>query len=41
MITNPYVFFGLAGLVVAYLLYITLRTRKGARPGTRVSEPDL
>jgi hypothetical protein len=40
-ITNPYVFFGVGGLVVAYLLYMMIRKRKGERPGTTVREPEL
>ena len=40
-ITNPYVFFGAASLVVVYLLYISIRRRKGERPGTTVREPEL
>ncbi|GAC1466033.1 MAG: hypothetical protein NVSMB9_06180 [Isosphaeraceae bacterium] len=33
MVTNPYLFYGVAGLVLAYLFYITLRKRKGERLG--------
>ena len=40
-VTNPYYFFGAAGLVVAYLLYISIRKRKGERPGSGVREPEL
>ncbi len=40
-VTNPYVFFGAAALVVAYLLYMMIRKRKGERPGTAVREPEL
>jgi hypothetical protein len=40
-IKDPYWFFGVAGLVVAYLLYMMVRKRKGERPGTTVREPEL
>ena len=40
-VTNPYYFFVPAGLVVAYLLYMMIRKRKGERPGAAVREPDL
>ena len=40
-VTNPYAFFIPAGLVLAYLLYMTIRRRKGERPGTTVREPEL
>jgi hypothetical protein len=41
MVTDPYIFFGAAGLIVAYLLYMTFRKRKGERAGTTVREPEL
>lgn len=41
MVNNPYVFFGASALVVSYLLYITIRRRKGERPGSGVREPEL
>ena len=31
MVTNPLVFFGVAGAVVAYVLYMMIRRRKGER----------
>lgn len=40
-VTNPYWFFGPAALLVAYLLYMMIRKRKGERPGVGVSEPEL
>lgn len=40
-VTSPYVFFGVAGLIVAYLLYMMIRKRKGERPGNTVREPEL
>lgn len=40
-VTNPVWFFGVSGLIVAYLLYMVVRKRKGERPGTTVREPEL
>ena len=40
-INNAYVFFGIAGLLFAYILYTMIRTRKGARPGSQERETDL
>jgi hypothetical protein len=40
-ITNPFVFYGVGGLIVAYLIYMMVRKRKGERPGTTVREPEL
>ena len=40
-ITNPYYFFGAAIPIVAYLLYMMVRKRKGERAGTTVREPEL
>ena len=40
-VTNPYLFFIPAALVVGYLLYIMIRKRKGERPGTTIREPEL
>ena len=41
MVTNPWVFFGVGGAVVAYLLYMMIRRRKGERPASRIDEPEL
>ena len=41
MVNNPWVFFGACGGVVAYLLYIIVRRRKGERPGVADGEPEL
>ena len=41
MVNNPWVFFGVAGVLVAYLLYMMIRTRKGERPGKADREPEL
>lgn len=40
-VNDPLVFYGLAGLFTAYLLYIIFRKRKGERPGSAVREPEL
>jgi hypothetical protein len=40
-ITSPWVFFGVAGALVAYLLYTIVRRRKGERVGVRNREPEL
>ena len=41
MVKNVYIFLGAGGLVIAYLLYMMVRKRKGERPGTSVREPEL
>jgi hypothetical protein len=41
MVNNPWVFFGVSGAVVAYLLYMMIRKRKGERSGTLDREPEL
>jgi hypothetical protein len=41
MVNNPWVFFGVSGVVVGYLLYMMIRRRKGERPGTLDREPEL
>jgi hypothetical protein len=40
-ITNPWVFFGVGGALVAYLLYTMVRRRKGERAVGRNREPEL
>ena len=40
-VKDPAWFFGIAGLVVAYLLYMMIRKRKGERPGSMIHEPEL
>jgi phosphate/sulfate permease len=40
-ITNPWIFFGVAAVVVAYLLYTMIRKRTGERPGHEDREPLL
>jgi hypothetical protein len=41
VVTNPWVFFGIGGAVVAYLLYMMVRRRKGERRGVANREPEL
>ena len=38
---NRFVFYGISCVIGAYLLYMTLRKRKGERPGAGVHEPEL
>lgn len=40
-VTNPWIFFGVAGVIVAYLLYMMIRRRKGERPGSADHEHEL
>jgi hypothetical protein len=40
-VTNPWVFFGVGGMVVAYTLYMMIRRRKGERSGAADGEGDL
>jgi len=40
-VTNPWVFFGVGGVVVVYLLYMMIRRRKGERAGRPDREPEL
>ncbi len=40
-IHSPYVFYGAATLLVAYLLYMIVRGRKGERSGSDDREPML
>ncbi len=40
-VKDPLLFFGAAAVVVAYLLYMMIRKRKGERPGTSIREPEL
>ena len=41
MINNPYVFYGISAFIVAYLLYMMIRKRRGERPGSAIQEPEL
>ena len=38
-VTDPGIFFGIAGAIVAYVLYMMIRRRKGERPGSPVASP--
>jgi hypothetical protein len=40
-VKNGWVFFGVAGVIVAYLLYMMIRKRKGERPGFKDRETEL
>ena len=40
-VNDPLVFYGASALVLAYLLYMVIRRRKGERPGNSVREPEL
>jgi hypothetical protein len=40
-ITSPLVFLGISSLLVAYVLYMMIRKRKGARPGEVDREAEL
>lgn len=40
VVTNPWVFFGIGGAIVAYLLFMMVRRRKGER-GIGEEEIDL
>jgi hypothetical protein len=40
-VKNPWVFFGVCGAVVAYVLYMMVRRRKGERGGVANREPEL
>jgi hypothetical protein len=40
-VTSPWVFFGISGLVVGYLLLIIVSRRKGARAGVTEREREL
>jgi hypothetical protein len=40
-ITDPRVFFGIASAIVAYVLYMMIRKRKGERPGVASRETEL
>ncbi len=40
-VNNAWVFLGVSGIVIAYLLYMMIRKRKGERPGVPDREPEL
>jgi hypothetical protein len=41
MVTDPWIFFGVAGAIVAYLLYMMVRRRRGERAGFADKEREL
>jgi hypothetical protein len=40
-VKNPVIFLGVSGAIIAYLLYMMIRRRKGLRPGEKNREPEL
>ena len=40
-VTDPWIFFGVAGPLVGYLLYMMIRRRRGERAGFADRETDL
>lgn len=40
-ITDPTVFYAAGGVIVAYILYMIVRRRRGERPGTSHRESEL
>jgi hypothetical protein len=40
-VTDPWIFFGIAGVVVGYLLYMMISRRKGDRPRSSGQEVEL
>jgi hypothetical protein len=40
-ITDPKIFYGIAAAIVAYVLYMMIRKRKGERPGVASGETEL
>ena len=40
-IKNPWIFFGVAAVIVAYVLYMMIAKRKGERPGVASRETEL
>jgi hypothetical protein len=40
-VKDPWIFFGAAGAIVAYLLYMMIRRRKGERAGFAEKETEL
>ncbi len=41
MVNDPWVFFGVSAALIAYLLYMMIRKRKGERAGVVDREPEL
>jgi len=40
-VTDPWIFFGVAGVIVGYLLYMMIRRRRGERAGFGDRETEL
>jgi hypothetical protein len=40
-VTDPWIFYGIAGAIVAYVLYMMIRKRKGERSEAASRELDL
>jgi hypothetical protein len=40
-IKDPWVFFGVGGMVVVYVLYMMIRRHKGERAGRSGQDPEL
>jgi hypothetical protein len=40
-IKDPWVFFGVGGMIMVYMLYMMIRRRKGERDGGPDQEPEL
>jgi lipoprotein signal peptidase len=40
-VTDPWIFYGIAGAIVAYVLYMMIRKRKGERSGVASHELEL
>ena len=40
-IKDPWVFFGVGGMVIVYMLYMMIRRHKGERNGGPDQEPEL
>jgi hypothetical protein len=41
LVTNPWVFFGIGGLIVAYVMYMIVRGRSGGRGSAPEREAEL
>jgi hypothetical protein len=41
MVKDPWIFYGIASLVLSYVIYMMIRRRKGERPGVASRELEL
>jgi hypothetical protein len=41
IIKNLYIFIGITAILISYILYTMIRSRKGERPGYEDREPEL